>query len=187
MSAGVPIAHFERKYEIYIDGRVWNKGKNCWQAQTQNPNGYMKVVLQLDGVREQLLVHRLVALHFLPNPYGHPFVNHIDGNKTHNAVSNLEWVSREGNAQHALETGLRSGFMSIPEKEEFLTQVLQGEQVSEIAARIGRHPVVLSKMLRKHAEATERGELWTTTMKQRRRDAALRNLQTINSRNPAGG
>ena len=187
MNTGKPIAHFERKYDIHADGRVWNKGKNHWQSQTQNPNGYMKVQLQLNGVKEQLLVHRLVALHFLPNPYGHPQVNHINGDKTNNTVENLEWVSQEENIQHSLETGLRAGFMSSSEKETFLMRVFAGEFPSAIATEIGRHPVVLSKMLRIHAEKTDRGPQWATIMKQRRRDAALRNLEKINLGNPPRG
>lgn len=49
------------------------------------------------GVR----VHRLVAMAFLPNPDNLPEVNHKDGDKGNNDVSNLEWISRHGNMQHA--------------------------------------------------------------------------------------
>lgn len=180
MSFGQPIARFERKYNICSDGRVWNKGKDCWQAQTETPNGYMKVLLSLNGAREQLLVHRLVALHFLPNPYEHSQVNHINGNKKDNRLENLEWLSPQANTQHALETGLRSGFMARSEKELFLNRVFNGETVTAIARSIGRGPEALSRMLRVHAERTNRGDLWNQLMKGRRRDAALRNLEKIN-------
>jgi hypothetical protein len=187
MISGKPIAHFERKYIIHPNGQVWNLGKNSWQTQTQNPNGYMKVQLKLNGRHDQLLVHRVVALHFIPNPYGHPQVNHLNGDKTHNDVSNLEWVSREENIQHSLATGLRAGFMSIPEKEELLTRIFNGEQVQAVATEIGRHPVVLSKMLRNHATKIGRDIDWTQMMKQRRKDAAVRNLDQINARNTGRG
>lgn len=186
MSAGLPIAHFERKYEIHPDGRVWNKGKNKWQATTANPNGYVKVTLTMNGKREQLLVHRLVALHYLPNPYGHPQVNHRDGNKENNDLTNLEWMDRSENIQHSLETGLRAGFMSMGEKRTLMDRVFAGEIVSEIAIQIGRHPVVLSKMLRLHAEKIGLKDEWTHMMKQRRKDAAVRNLQKIKPRNSSG-
>ncbi len=59
--------------------------------------------------RKQYLVHQLVALTFLgpaPENLERPQVNHRDGNKWHNCLLNLEWVSHAGNAKHAWETGL---------------------------------------------------------------------------------
>lgn len=55
-----------------------------------------------------LYVHRLIAETFLPNPDSLPEVNHKDGDKANNHVSNLEWVSKSQNAQHALNV-LRRG------------------------------------------------------------------------------
>lgn len=52
-------------------------------------------------------VHRLVALAFLPNPDSLPVVNHKDGNKHNNAVTNLEWATHSANSKHAHDTGLR--------------------------------------------------------------------------------
>lgn len=53
-------------------------------------------------------VHRLVALHFVPNPLNLPEVNHLDFNKSNNKASNLEWVTRKQNSQHALLGGVRN-------------------------------------------------------------------------------
>ncbi len=52
MATGSPVAHFERKYDVYINGRVWHKGKLKWQAMTKNPNGYVKVQPSLNGVKK---------------------------------------------------------------------------------------------------------------------------------------
>lgn len=59
------------------------------------------------GQRKYASVHRLVAKAFLPNPNNYPVVNHRDGNKYNNHVSNLEWVTYSENNLHALRTGLR--------------------------------------------------------------------------------
>lgn len=52
------------------------------------------------------MVHRLVAQAFLPNPSALTLVNHIDGNKGNNRLDNLEWITPQGNSQHAMHTGL---------------------------------------------------------------------------------
>lgn len=59
-----------------------------------------------NGRQKMAYIHRLVAGAFIPNPYNLPQVNHIDGNKLNNAVSNLEWVTASKNVQHAYEIGL---------------------------------------------------------------------------------
>lgn len=182
----VPIAHFERKYMISNDGYVWNSDKQEKKATSVNPNGYLKVDLKMNGRHEQALVHRLVALHFIPNPYGHPLVNHKDGNKANCEQSNLEWTDHVGNAQHALETGLRSGYMSRTEKDELVRRVLAGELIRTIATETGRGEESLSGMLRRHAQTFGLHDAWVNEMKRRRRDAAIRNLEAVNSRNTGG-
>ena len=70
-------------------------------------NGYMVVNLRRGGTSKVSLVHILVATAFIPNPYGLPMVNHIDGDKTNNSVSNLEWSTYSDNNIHALYNNLR--------------------------------------------------------------------------------
>ena len=70
--------------------------------------GYFLVTLcDGKGRRQNKRVHRLLMEAFVPNPENKAHVNHIDGNKTNNALSNLEWATPSENARHAVATGLR--------------------------------------------------------------------------------
>lgn len=69
-------------------------------------NGYLHVELWNNGERSKKPVHRLVAIAFIDNPHDLPQVNHIDGNKRNNHVSNLEWCTGEYNVNHAITNGL---------------------------------------------------------------------------------
>lgn len=71
--------------------------------------GYVTVALSKNGIAVRYLVHRLVAITFIPNPDGLEEVNHKDGVKHHNAPSNLEWMSRVRNIRHAMGMGLIQG------------------------------------------------------------------------------
>jgi hypothetical protein len=82
-------------------------------VQTVNGRGYSQVKMYLaSGERKSERTHRLVADEFIPNPEGKPEVNHIDGDKQNNAVTNLEWVHGWENVRHAVTNGMvrrRSG------------------------------------------------------------------------------
>lgn len=65
--------------------------------------GYLRVRLSLKNVQKNIFVHRLVAICFIENPLNKPCVNHKDGNKLNNNVSNLEWVSYSENERHSYD------------------------------------------------------------------------------------
>lgn len=71
-------------------------------------SGYRMVMLCKNGNHKNKTIHILVATVFIENPLNKPCVNHIDGNKSNNCVSNLEWVSYSENTRHAIKTGLRA-------------------------------------------------------------------------------
>lgn len=66
----------------------------------ETSKGYLRVYLSKNGKRKHHKVHRLVARAFIPNPDNKPQVNHIDGNKHNNSITNLEWVTDEENKLH---------------------------------------------------------------------------------------
>jgi hypothetical protein len=67
---------------------------------------YVTVILKKRGECKNFNVHRLVAIHFIPNPDNKPTVNHKNGNKQDNSVSNLEWATYKENINHAQKMGL---------------------------------------------------------------------------------
>lgn len=82
-------------------------GKTRKLSQSKNTKGYTQVNLSLDGKMYPKRVHRLVAEAFIPNPCNFPEVNHIDGDKSNNSVSNLEWCDGKYNVKHSWQIGLR--------------------------------------------------------------------------------
>lgn len=97
----------ETMYEVSDLGIVRNKNSKVILNGSPDKRGYIMLTLHIDGKSRSTLLHRIVAKTFIPNPDNKPTVNHKDGNKRNNAVSNLEWATHQENIIHALRTGLR--------------------------------------------------------------------------------
>lgn len=92
-------------YYITEKGDVFsNKRNSLKKLKLENHyTGYLYVNLYNKDGRKHFRVHRLVAEMFIENPMNKLFVNHIDGDKTNNEVSNLEWNTSSENTQHAYD------------------------------------------------------------------------------------
>jgi len=110
------IPDYEGLYQISIYGEVRSldkkvegrKGiiKGKLMKQGDNGRGYKNIMLVNEQGRKLHYVHRLMALTFLQPIDNKEFVNHIDGNKSNNNISNLEWCDRSENMLHANSIGL---------------------------------------------------------------------------------
>ena len=130
-------------YEISDKGEIRN-AKTMKTLQTfVGKDGYVRVQLAGD-IGKTCTVHRLVAKAFIPQEEGKLFVNHKDGSKTNNEVSNLEWCNRFENMRHAYETGLKNP----PVGEKNGRNKLSYSQVCYILENyVPRHPLYGAKAL----------------------------------------
>lgn len=114
-------------------GRVWKAANKSRKERIlsefpKDRDGYCRCCVQkLDGTYTSQPVHRLVAKAFIENPFNKEAVNHKDGNRTNNNVSNLEWVTARENVLHSFNYGCRKKCKYIPRKT-----ILTDYQISQI-------------------------------------------------------
>jgi len=130
------IEGYEGFYQISNLGQVKSRGGWCGTAKRKEKirstsltrDGYVKVRLLYQGKDKTMRVHRLVAEAFVFNPENKDTVNHIDGNKQNNIVSNLEWLDRTEQMFHAYKLGLKTSRVG----SQNTNAKLADEQVREI-------------------------------------------------------
>ena len=142
------IIGFEGNYQISNFGRVkscdrfiphkrhgtWHIKERLLKPHLDGPSNsqYLSVMLHRgNGKMDCKRIHRLVAETFIPNIYNLPQVNHIDGNKKNNTVSNLEWVSELENTAHAWRNGLCENIVKA--KQRPVVNLDTGEHFASVA------------------------------------------------------
>lgn len=114
-----PVPGYEGRYDISTLGNVRTVGRfiNAPRGRTRwipernlsthiTARGYVQTMFKVGTKNFHQLVHRLVAAAFIDNPDHRPQVNHIDGNKLNNCVTNLEWCTSAENCAHARRENL---------------------------------------------------------------------------------
>lgn len=132
------IKNYEGLYAITSCGKVWSYRSKKFLVPSVGNHGYEIVNLSKDGKVKMFLIHRLVAEAYIENPNNLETVDHIDGNKRHNYIRNLQWMTRSENgikgnnkSVKCLETGQIFDSMTIAAKEMHLNRV----RISEVCRR----------------------------------------------------
>lgn len=98
------IPSYEGIYQISNNSQVKSLRSGKKLTISFVPYGFVK--LCVNGVAKKHYVHRLVAVAFIPNPENKSMINHKDGDKRNNAITNLEWCDAKHNVKHAYESNL---------------------------------------------------------------------------------
>ena len=144
-------------YQVGKDGSIWNPVFMKKRKPVANRNGYLQISINEHVVR---YIHRIVAEAWIPVPQklldaGYTIdtleVNHIDGNTHNNAVSNLEWVTRLGNAKHAYENNLHQRSHNDEDLETIWKLLSEGKTNKEISDLTGVPSPTISSIRHKRS------------------------------------
>ena len=124
------LAAYNENYSVDIYGNIYSNPREGTKGGIlktwSDKKGYKRVSIWINGKMHQKQVHRIVAEVFLPNPQNKSQVNHKDGVKNNNHISNIEWATPKENTKHAFNNGLAkspstgmTGYKSFRGKEVF--------------------------------------------------------------------
>lgn len=124
--------------KISNTGKIYSKYSKRLQKITLNNEGYYVVnVRSLTRGRNSHLLHRIIAQAFIPNSNNLNCVNHIDGDKKNNKISNLEWVTKADNNRHAYKTGLANTEKAVIAKNIKTGEIIEFKSAREITRQLG--------------------------------------------------
>ena len=112
------------QFEVSTNGQLRNVNTGTIYKQHLHKNGYWQVCVSLGdrSNKKVIKIHRAVAETFVSNPDNKDIINHIDGNKQNNVITNLEWVTCSENVQHAYDNGLSQPLRGINNPSAKLTE-----------------------------------------------------------------
>lgn len=161
-----------KNYSINANGQV----RNDSTGHIKNPfinkaSGYFMVDLWEDNKSKKRAIHRLIAEAFIPNPENKPTVDHADGNRQNNSLSNLRWATYSEQNSRFMTNGVRSERIKVLHYVEYrkkrgggheswgnVDSILYFDMIKEAAVYFGVSIGNISLML-KHGEIGRRGKM----------------------------
>lgn len=128
------IRGYEGRYSITSCGRVWSHISNRFLTAHLDKDGYFNIVLLKNGIQKNHKVHRLVAEAYLHNVYHKPCINHKDEIRSHNYLSNLEWVTVAENNSYGLRMAKFEKAVMCIETEEIYKSAREAGRQTHIEA-----------------------------------------------------
>lgn len=129
----IPLELTSNRPNYYVSSLGRYKNNKGQIINVKYSSGYKRV--RIGDVK--YLLHRLVALTFIPNPENKEQVNHIDGNKINNSVENLEWVTNKENQIHKVQTGLYKGMHKIIQYDTNMNIINKFNSIVEASRLLG--------------------------------------------------
>lgn len=139
-------------YYVHINGEIYSYKYRKPMTLTLDGHGYKSTSASNNNIRSQVHLHRVLAEEFIPIPDEYIkqglrkedlSINHIDGNKQNNALSNLEWCTQTENMQKARDIGLYTSERYDPVPGEMLLDIVHGLSDKEIADKYGTDDTVI--------------------------------------------
>lgn len=154
-----------RSLDRYVNGNKINcdfqlmKGKIL--KGTKDKLGYYRVILRRNVTYKAMLVHRLVAEAFIPNPENLPYINHKDENPGNNIVDNLEWCTPQYNVVYGsgVERAAKHKWRKVIQYDKEGNEIARWDSLKAAAASIGRAQQNISRCCRGKAPSCG-GYIW---------------------------
>lgn len=155
----LPIIGYEGLYEVSDHGRVRriaaevpHRGRTLFVRERMliplgNAQTGLRAVLSQSGKTKMFLIHRMVAVAFLPNPTNLPNINHLDFDRTNNLLSNLEWCTQAENLNHSARAGRMSKRLTADQVVEIKVRLAAGgESHDAIGKRYGVSQAAITRI-----------------------------------------
>lgn len=167
-----PVVGYQEEYLVSTDGRVYSiRSKKMLKPRRHNA-GYLRVTLSKGGVQKDAYIHRLMCKAFFGTPTdGRNFVNHLDEQKDHNQITNLQWTTNGDNIKYSWDLHKEerlqyykenppAGIAVVGYDKETKEKVGEWDSMSDAARDVDAHVSAISKSAKSMGKYSAKGILF---------------------------